>query len=658
MKNTKGIVAPISYLRSCHDFGIGNIYDLKLLIDFCSLRQLRIIQLLPINDTGTLNLWPYSSISSYAINPVYIDLNGVRAKYQNLIDSKILKNIDNLIKVAEAEEYPNLINYPLIRQNTLNLLMHFFQALETNLYEEISKFKEQFPWVLDYALFLCISQKFGGSPWWEWPDLLKRHDGPTITNFYENNKSEVDFYIFTQMLTVSQFEALKVYANKNSVKLKGDIPILTSENSADIWANQSYFLLDYGAGAPPDMFSTGGQEWGNPPLDVNNQAAVDYFISRFQFAEKYLDYVRIDHVLGLFRLLIWHKSKGNIITEGFFYPQISSGYDITIYRSDLESIGINPEKYTQFAGLITDIKDLGIDTCKRLIENGFAKYLYGQEKIAWIDDSKADTTTVTQNELALFTHNLNINEDIFKKRLRERFFAENEIELVISARRRLLNMLGKYFNSEDHFFFTFYGKETWQYLNFDNKAAIDNLLQRKRNDSFLFWRQRGKSFLADLQKMTKLKLFAEDLGLVDPYMIDVLQELDIPGIDIIRWSKSFRLEDQRELAVLTTSSHDTSTFATWWYQEVDQELKRRFLREFFSSDFKVDLDNDGIKKVIASFSQAKSKFIIIPFWEILHLWYCEPDIRINKPGIADANNWCMRMDHAIENLSLDLFTGF
>jgi len=141
-------------------------------------------------------------------------------------------------------------------------------------------------------------------------------------------------------------------------------------------------------------------------------------------------------------------------------------------------------------------------------------------------------------------------------------------------------------------------------------------------------------------------------------MIEVLQELDIPGIDIIRWSKSFRLEDQRELAVLTTSSHDTSTFATWWHKEVDQELKLRFLKEFFSSDFKSDLDNEGIKKVIASFSQAKSRFIIIPFWEILHLWYSEPDIRINTPGVSDTNNWCKRMDHAIENLSLDLFAGF
>jgi len=104
--------------------------------------------------------------------------------------------------------------------------------------------------------------------------------------------------------------------------------------------------------------------------------------------------------------------------------------------------------------------------------------------------------------LALFTHNLNINEDIFKKRLKEKFFTENEMDQIINSRRRLLNMLGKYFNSEDRFFFTFYGKQTWQYLNFANKGAIDNLLERKRNESFLFWRQRGKSFLADLQKKT------------------------------------------------------------------------------------------------------------------------------------------------------------
>ena len=131
-------------------------------------------------------------------------------------------------------------------------------------------------------------------------------------------------------------------------------------------------------------------------------------------------------------------------------------------------------------------------------------------------------------------------------------------------------------------------------------------------------------------------------------MPETLKALNIPGINIIRWSKSFKLEDQRELAVLTSSTHDTSSFTTWWQKEADLEVKTRFVKEFLERDFvDVDLNLADTKNIFERLNKAPSKYVIIPLWEILHLWHNEPDIRINTPGISDSINWCSRMTQSI-----------
>ncbi|MFA5879081.1 MAG: 4-alpha-glucanotransferase [Candidatus Margulisiibacteriota bacterium] len=644
----KGIATPLSYLRDKNTLGIGNISSLKSLIDFCKSKKIKIIQLLPINDSGETNLWPYSSISSYAINPIYIDINQVQEKYQHQLNAAQSKKIARQIKTAAQEETANLINYAKVRKNIVNILKSYFTILEPTLSQEIAEFTAQYPWVLDYALFMVISTKYKNKPWLNWPESLKEHNQAALTEFYQENKQEIDFWIFTQILALHQLIGIKNYAHEKGIFIKGDIPILTSRSSADVWANQHYFLLDYGAGAPPDMFSTGGQEWGNPPLNVNNRNAIDYFISRFNFAENYLDYVRIDHVLGLFRLLIWPLNQGNLISNGFFYPQISKENNVTISRTNLEYLGINPEQFTKLEGVLTDAHDLGPDLCAKLVSCGFAKYLKGQEKIAWIQDQKLKENSVELENLSKYQHNLYLNEDYFRSQLQTADFTSFEISLVLKARRRLLNMLCPYFDAPDYFAFTFYGKETWQYLNLQDKSALNNLLDEQRKNQYAFWQDHGENFLTALQNKTKLKLFAEDLGLVDDYMPETLKALNIPGINIIRWSKSFKLEDQRELAVLTSSTHDTSSFTTWWQKEADLEVKTRFVKEFLERDFvDVDLNLADTKNIFERLNKAPSKYVIIPLWEILHLWHNEPDIRINTPGISDSINWCSRMTQSI-----------
>ncbi len=723
IKRLNGVVIPLSYLRTKNSLGIGNIGDLKQFIGgegglppskIFPLPGVKggevtfnVIQLLPINDTGESNLWPYSAISSFAINPVYLDINNLFSKYEKNISKKSIAKHKKMLEIAKEQENLSIINYPEVRKNILNLAENIFDEVADAILPEIEKFSKQYKWVNEYVEFLELeAQRQKGKK-----VECRAPAGKTVDQGVKSIKKN-SFYVFLQMELLNQLKEVKKFANENGIYLKGDIPILTSSNSADVWAYPDYFLLDYGAGAPPDMFTLGGQEWGNPPLNVENPKAVEYFIERFKYAENYMDMVRIDHVLGLFRLMIWQKNKGNILTQGFFYPQSidARSVNVTISDAELKTLGLTDlERFTKLEGIITDIDQLG-DLAHRCVEIGLAQYVFGESRIKWIGEEKfsgglrglapleetisshgllrrrgnpcgcpnknasppADDIGVKgdgvdkktqwhkgteaqsrENENLFYNqnHNLFYNEDYVLKLLRENNFTEEDAHKIVSARRKLYNMLGNYLNNDKEFFLTYYWQETWQYNNLSEeiKHKLVEFVAEKRQEQYVFWEQFGRNFLQLIKQKTKLILCAEDLGMVDDYIRPVLKELAIPGIDVIRWSASFKKADQREMAVLTTSTHDTESFLAWWQDEnTTVETKKRFLTEFFqnkeeevSSLSSVELTKKIIEDMFNS-NEIKSKLVIIPYWELANLYFNEPDIRINIPGISNHENWLQR----------------
>ena len=83
----------------------------------------------------------------------------------------------------------------------------------------------------------------------------------------------------------------------------GDMPIYVGGHSADVWANQTLFLLNENcrpsavAGVPPDAFSEDGQLWGNPLYDWNahDKEGYEWWAGRLGRALELHDEVRIDH---------------------------------------------------------------------------------------------------------------------------------------------------------------------------------------------------------------------------------------------------------------------------------------------------------------------------------------------------------------------------
>ena len=272
----KGVAVPLFSLRTDDDFGIGEYADLPKLGNWCVANDLKIIQILPINDTTSHFDWrdsyPYNAISAFALNPIYLNLNQLGIK-----EDAAFKRTRTMLNGKDSVDYPKV----------LKAKWKFFQIAFEQQWETLKNsndfqqfIKENEDWLPDYACF------------------CDKRDG---------NGTEI--HLFLQYHCDMQLrEAVKVLHDKGLL-LKGDIPIGVNPEGVDVKLHPDLFNLDVQVGAPPDDFAAEGQNWGFPSYNWAAMAKDGYawWQRRLQVMARYFDAYRIDHILGFFR--IWEIPK-------------------------------------------------------------------------------------------------------------------------------------------------------------------------------------------------------------------------------------------------------------------------------------------------------------------------------------------------------------
>jgi len=132
-------------------------------------------------------------------------------------------------------------------------------------------------WAKPYACFVALREKFGLAPWWEWPEWQNVLPAD-IDKLWSNQElaEEERFRLWLQVLAQDQLRHAAQTAHELGIDIMGDIPILLAKDSADVWFQREIFILDKQAGAPPDMYSPRGQNWGFPLYDWNALRARNY----------------------------------------------------------------------------------------------------------------------------------------------------------------------------------------------------------------------------------------------------------------------------------------------------------------------------------------------------------------------------------------------
>ncbi len=295
---TSGILLPIFSLPS--PYGIGTLgREAYRFVDFLKKAGQTYWQVLPVGPTGFGDS-PYQSFSAYAGNPYFIDLE--------LLCDEGLLDITEVNKIRWCSSESD-IEYDTLFGNRLSVLHGAFERFKISVPEDYGAFcNECKPWLDDYALFMAVKDANGGKPWYEWGEEIKFRNDSALKTEKEKYSDSVDFYKFINYVFSKQWFALKKYANKNGIKIIGDMPIYVALDSADVWANPKQFMLDESlrpkalAGCPPDAFSSKGQLWGNPLYNweymKNEKPKYNWWRSRIAHGLDMFDVLRIDHFRG------------------------------------------------------------------------------------------------------------------------------------------------------------------------------------------------------------------------------------------------------------------------------------------------------------------------------------------------------------------------
>ena len=561
-----GVAVPVFSLRSEKSFGVGEFADLKVLADWGKKAGLKLIQVLPINDTSATGTWrdsyPYAAISAFALHPIYLNLAAVA----NEKNQELLKELEPERQRLNALD---ALDYEAVIKVKLEFLRKIFPSQKTatihsNEYKEF--FAENEHWLAPYAAFCFLRDKFGTADFSQWPEH-RQYDAEKIAELVATVQDEVAFHFFVQYHLHLQLKDATAYIHATGLVLKGDIAIGVSRCGADTWQQPELYNMDMQAGAPPDAFSAKGQNWGFPTYNWPRMAADGFAWWKQRFAQmgNYFDAFRIDHILGFFR--IW-SSPANMVEGilGYFVPALPLEPD------ELTARGIYLERERLTKPFINDAvlkKIFGGDAesvrQKFLLKGAGGTYSLKPE-------------FATQRQVEKYFENNSAPEGVADSKGNNPAFTNKAIK------QGLFDLISDVIllEAEGTLHFRFAMEDTASFKNLppDTQKKLKDLYVdyffRRQDD---FWMREAMKKLPALKRVTNMLICGEDLGMVPACVPVVMRDLGFLGLEIQRMPKVLGAEfshpaEATYLSVVTPATHDMSTIRGWWQE--DRELTQKF----------------------------------------------------------------------------------
>ena len=603
-----GVVVPVFSLRSDHSYGVGDFGDLRRMVDWAVETRMKIIQLLPVNDTTTDGGWhdsyPYNIVSAFALHLHYIDLEALGA----------LKDKTKMTAYHRQRRELNALGYSdyeaVGRVKTAYLQEIFAERGQQTLDSKEFKqwFAENQDWLKPYAKWVMRNEASG--------------------------MGNEEFIYYIQYQLHCQLKAAADYARSKGIILKGDIPIGVNRDSVETATHPEYFNLDYQTGAPPDAFSRDGQNWGFPTYNWSDKT-IDWFRRRLRWMSQYFDAFRIDHVLGFFR--IWEIPEDAVFgLLGHFSPALP----LTV--SEIEYFGLSFKKDLMTRPFINDrvIDRLFGIHAQYVRENFLIPRSYG------LYDIKAEYDT--------------------QKKVRD-YFQDRHDENSLWIRDGLYSLISGVLFLEDpkqpemyHPRIGVFNEPVYDALTAEEKDAFmrlyNNYYYQRHN---FFWGSEGTRRLTEVFGETRMLSCAEDLGMLPDCVQPVLDALRILTLEIQSLPKQTgfeftHLDGNPYRSVATFSTHDMSPMRLWWSES--PERTQRFYVTMLQKQGRApeQLPAHLAEEIIARHLYCPSMICLLSLQDWLamdgELRSKNPrEERINVPSDA-YNRWKYRMHLNIDDL--------
>ena len=616
-----GVAFPVFSLKTNNSLGVGEFLDLIPVIDWARSVGLKLIQLLPINDTSATftnhDSYPYAAISVFALHPIYLNLEkmGVPKNQLNTLKEKF--------NSFETLHYEAVINIKM--ELARAYYYDHFSSLVTD--QEFSDFiSENSHWLDEYALFCLLRDQFETVDFEKWGEYSE-FDISTFSNFEEK---DLLFYKFIQFHLHLQLSKVTKYARVNGVVLKGDLPIGIFRESVDAWVNPHLYNMSGQAGAPPDAFAKDGQNWGFPTYNWKEMAKDEYnwWKNRFRHLSKYFDAFRIDHILGFFRIweIPYQQIQGIL---GVFNPAVP------LDEKDLKAIGYydSPKRFTH--PFITEF----------ILNETFG------EDAQWVKDY-------------LLNNDLSFKEEMNTQRKVQSFLDSIPDKKYIKG--KVFNLMANVLLIKDstgqvHPRFNLFETTSFQFLKNEIKDHLSNLYHqyfyvRQEN----YWEKEARTKLPAVIGATNMLICGEDLGMIPSCVPGVMNDLGILSLEIQRMSKNpahsfVEKNDIPYLSVMSTSTHDMEPLRLWW-ETTEYSVIQFFYNSVLKQSGKAPLKCDHylVQQILNLHLNWPGMWAVFPLQDLLALdadWSKVPaeKERINVPSNPN-HFWNYRFHLSVEEL--------
>jgi len=637
---------PVFSLRTRRGLGVGEFPDIKRLVDWAVKVGLKMIQLLPINDTVATHTWldsyPYAAISVFALHPIYLNLEAIGA-FPPEDTEELLREQREVLNGRDWVDYETVmaIKSRFFKQ-TFDATRDAFLADP----EFRAFFNANEAWLVPYAVFSCLRDRHGTCDHAQWGEhsRVTAEQLKALTDPRADRYDDIAVHYFIQFHLHKQLLDAAEYARAHGVVLKGDIPIGVYRHSVDTWIAPELFNMDVQAGAPPDDFAADGQNWKFPTYNWHVMAENGYawWQARLKQMATYFDAFRIDHILGFFR--IWQIPGDQVQgIMGHFHPSIP------FHPAELEVRGLHwdPVRY-----------------CEPYIRQHLLGARFGKETETVIRECLEETRPGCYRMKPGFRT---------QRQVVERLELPDDAPPDAKARNEhirngLLALLGEvlFLKDSESDAEAFHPRHSMQHT--DSFRELDYSTRTKLNEIYVdyfyhrheqLWREQGLIRLPALKAATDMLICGEDLGMVPDCVSGVMHELGLLSLRVQRMPAERGVEFGDPgcypyLSVCTTSTHDMSTVRGWW--EEDGDRSRRFYNAMLghSGEAPVHCEPELCREIVARHLAAPSMWAVFPIQDLLAmdavLRRQDPgDEQINEPG-NPTHFWKYRLHTNIEDL--------
>jgi 4-alpha-glucanotransferase len=299
---TWGVFLPLYALHGARSWGVGDLVDLEDLVRWVADLGGGVVATTPVCAAfldEPFEPAPYSPASRLFWNELFIGVDRVPELDASPELRAMAASFDGELQALRSSR---LVDY----RRAMVLKRRMLEAMLTALLDRPSRRRDTFlgfvdahPRLRDYARFRAAVDRHR-APWQRWPEPQR---GGRITAA-EVDAAAVRYHMYAQWLMGDQLAAARDVAGRDGVALSLDLPLGTHPAGYDVWREREVFATEATAGAPPDSFFGGGQDWNFPPPHPDGMRADGY--RYFRDCVRHLlspaGVLRVDHVMAFHRL--------------------------------------------------------------------------------------------------------------------------------------------------------------------------------------------------------------------------------------------------------------------------------------------------------------------------------------------------------------------